>query len=93
MKNSELEKYFRVLANRRRIEILLLLSDRGPICVNDLASAIKLSFKSTHKHLYQLLYMGFLEKERRGTLVFYNLSDDLNSLHKYLLKPIIKQHI
>lgn len=90
MKNSEWEKYFRVLANRRRLEVIKLLSDRGPTCVNDIAAAIKLSFKSTHKHLYQMLNLGFLEKERHGALVFYNLSANLSAWQKYLLKPIIK---
>ncbi len=88
MKNNELEKYFRVLANRRRLEILQLLSRRGAMPVKDIAENIKLSFKSTHKHLYQLLQLGFIEKERQGLLVFYEISASLSYWQNYLLKPV-----
>jgi len=89
MRNAELERYYRALANRKRLEIVQLLAKQGPLPVKDIAELIKLSFKSTHKHLHHLLQIGFLDKERRRNLVFYNLAQDRLALHRHLLKPAI----
>jgi len=89
MRNAELERYFRVLGNRKRLEILQLLRQRGPLSVTHVARGIKLSLKSTHKHLHLLLQAGFLEKERHQETVHYRLSDELSRWHRYLLKSVL----
>ncbi|MEK7496714.1 MAG: helix-turn-helix transcriptional regulator [Patescibacteria group bacterium] len=89
MKHYELERYYKALGNRRRLEIILLLNKHGATCVTDIALGIKLSIKSTHKHLTNLYNIGFLIKNRRANVVYYNLSDELNSCHNQLLKPLI----
>jgi len=91
MRSAELERWFKVLGNRKRLDILRLLEQRQQLSVTDIANGIKLSLKSTHKHLHQLLQTGFLEKERRQFNVHYRLADELSALHRYWLKPILKK--
>ncbi|MDP3986169.1 MAG: helix-turn-helix domain-containing protein [Candidatus Veblenbacteria bacterium] len=90
MRTTELERWFRVLGNRKRLDILRLLERRKSLSVTDVALGIKLSLKSTHKHLHQLLQTGFLDKERKQFNVHYRLADELTPLHRYLLQPVLK---
>lgn len=90
MKNAELERCFRSVANRKRLEILQLLAREGELPLRDVAERIKLSSKSTHKHLQQLLQTGYAEKERRRDLVFYRLDTDASQFHKSVLKFVLR---
>jgi len=56
-----LEKVYKALGARKRLEILKLLADGKELAVGDIAAAIHLSFKSTSKHLVLLRQVGFLE--------------------------------
>jgi DNA-binding transcriptional ArsR family regulator len=80
MKASELERLLKVLANRRRLEILNVLRKRKEANVSEIAEAIKLSFTSTSKHLTMLERMGFVEKEQKSLNVFYRIALDAPSL-------------
>ena len=69
----ELEKQLKALANRRRLGILKSLKSKKRQCVGEIAVAIKLSFKSTSKHLGILYAAGILEKEQTNLTVSYSL--------------------
>jgi len=71
MKEADLERQLKVLANRRRLAILSLLRRKREMSVSDIAEAIRLSFTSTSKHLTMLERAGFVEKEQRSLNVFY----------------------
>ncbi len=79
MKISEktLERYFKALANRRRLMILRTLKAMKRGAVGEIAAAIGLSFKATSKHLGILYSVGFLEKEQESLTVYYALAKDL----------------
>ncbi len=72
-----LERYYKALANRRRLMILRVLKAKKRASVGEIASAIGLSFKATSKHLGILYSVGFLEKEQESLTVFYSLPSDL----------------
>lgn len=74
MKESDLERLLKVLANRRRLSILNTLRKRKESSVSDIAESIRLSFTSTSKHLTMLARAGFLEKEQRSLNVYYRLA-------------------
>ena len=74
MKEVELERQLKVLANRRRLAILSLLRRKREMSVSDIAEAIRLSFTSTSKHLTMLERAGFVEKEQRSLNVFYRIA-------------------
>jgi DNA-binding transcriptional ArsR family regulator len=77
MKN--MEKILKALANRRRLAILKYLKNHREAPVAEIAGAIKLSFKSTSKHLVILSAVDLVEKEQRSLQMFYRLSNDIAS--------------
>ncbi|KKU49271.1 hypothetical protein A3H10_04230 [Candidatus Uhrbacteria bacterium RIFCSPLOWO2_12_FULL_46_10] len=66
----QLSKLFRVLGNERRLRILTLL-ERGPRTVDSIAENLKLSVKSTSKHLLRLEEAGLVGREAKGRYVYY----------------------
>ncbi|GBE16394.1 DNA-binding transcriptional repressor ArsR [bacterium BMS3Abin15] len=71
---KDLEKILKALANRRRLAILKYLKHKGTATVTDIAREIKLSFRSTSKHLGILSAFDIIEKNQEGPQVFYELS-------------------
>jgi DNA-binding transcriptional ArsR family regulator len=77
MKERELEKVLKAFANKRRIAIISILKNQKEASVSDIAEKIKLSFKSTSKHLGILSSIDIVEKEQRSSQVFYKIAIDL----------------
>jgi len=71
---DELTRDLRALANKRRLTILKYLKRTGEASVSDIASEIKLSFKSTSRHLSVLTGAYILEKEQTGLTVMHNIA-------------------
>ncbi|OGG60464.1 hypothetical protein A3C86_01185 [Candidatus Kaiserbacteria bacterium RIFCSPHIGHO2_02_FULL_49_16] len=85
MREVELERQLKVLANRRRLAILNLLRKRKDVNVSDVADTIRLSLTSTSRHLNMLERMGFVEKEQRSLNVYYRItSNPADSLREML---------
>jgi len=70
-----LERIFKALANRRRLAIIKFLKINNEASVGQTAHAIKLSFRSTSKHLNILVAAEMLEKEQRGLQMYYRLRE------------------
>jgi len=70
---KKLERLLKALANRRRIEILRYLSKHERATVGVVSEYIKLSFKSTSKHLNLLKSVEAIESEQVGLSVHYSL--------------------
>ena len=88
MNNKELEKILKALANKRRIMVLKYLKQSGKVSVGDIAEHIKLSFKSTSRHLNVLSSVDVLEKEQVGLTVFYFLPKTNHPMTSKLLSII-----
>ena len=88
MKEKELEKIFKALANRRRLSIISLLKNEKDLSVGNIAEKIKLSFKSTSKHLSILASVDIIEKEQKSSQVFYKISPNLNESIRKILSSI-----
>ena len=71
----ELERLLRVLADRHRLRIanMLLQADGEPICVCEFIPVLGLSQPTVSYHLKQLAEAGIVERERRGSFVYYRL--------------------
>ena len=80
MKEVELERGLKILANRRRLAILNLLRKKKEASVTDVSEYIRLSFTSTSKHLTMLERAGFVEKEQRSLNVFYRIAPDVSPI-------------
>ncbi len=88
MKEKELEKILKALANKRRILILKYLKSKGTASVGDIASQIKLSFKATSRHLMVLLHADAVEKDQAGPMMIYCLPKTAHPLVKKLFDLI-----
>ncbi|MDP1688762.1 MAG: metalloregulator ArsR/SmtB family transcription factor [bacterium] len=82
---KELEKTLKAFANKRRLEMVKYIKRKHEAPVGDIAKEIKLSFKSTSKHLSILLSADILEREQRSLQMFYRL----NLTQKAVAKQII----
>lgn len=86
MKNDikTIERILKALANRRRLAIVRHLKKKKEATVSDITEAIKLSFKSTSRHLALLSAADVVEKEQRGIEVWYRLSSECHHIAKYI---------
>ena len=79
-KDKELEKVLKALANRRRLAILRFVEKEKQVSVGKMAEELKLSFKSTSKHLAVLVAAGVLDKEQHSSQMFFYLSPVMHRL-------------
>ncbi len=82
MNTKKAEKILRALANARRIEIVKFLKRRKVAIVGEISEAIKLSFKSTSRHLTVLSSAGILDREQQSLFVHYRIASPMSSLSK-----------
>jgi DNA-binding transcriptional ArsR family regulator len=85
MNTNNLEKIYKALGNRRRLDILRFLSQNEAATVFDIAEKIHLSFRSTSKHLQILKQVGFLENEQVRFAQHYHLAEDKSQILKQAL--------
>ena len=81
---KEYEKTLKALANRRPLQILKYLKSKKTATVTDIAEHIKLSFKSTSKHLAVLFGAGIVDKEQKSLSMFYSVAEPLPKIAKYI---------
>ncbi|OGI71856.1 hypothetical protein A3J61_00730 [Candidatus Nomurabacteria bacterium RIFCSPHIGHO2_02_FULL_38_15] len=79
------EKILKALANHRRLEILKFIKNKKQTTVGNIAEHIKLSFKSTSKHLAVLYNAGILEKEQKNLSMFYSIDKSLHKIAKSVI--------
>ena len=77
---NQTEKIFKALANRRRLKIVEYLKGGKKASVSELAGHLKLSFKSTSKHLAVLKNADIVESEQVSMARFYRLARPLKSI-------------
>ena len=82
---KELEKPLKALANRRRLAIVKYLKQNREASVGEIASAIKLSFRATSRHLGVLAAADILDKEQRSLAVYYRLATPLPKTAKAII--------
>ncbi|MBI2086565.1 MAG: winged helix-turn-helix transcriptional regulator [Candidatus Zambryskibacteria bacterium] len=88
MKEKELERILKALANKRRLAIISFLRKKKEANVGDIAEVIRLSIKSTSRHLTILFGADLLDREQRNTEVFYSLTSSLPELFLPLIKSL-----
>lgn len=87
----KLAKIFKALGNERRLTILKILSRRQFLSVGQIADGLKLSVRSTSKHLLILEAAGLVSRRQRRLNVFYSLPDlKKKSLTSALLRLLKK---
>ncbi len=81
-------RLFKVLASDRRLMIINLLHLRSELSVGSIAQGIKLSLKSTSKHLLILERAGLVASEQKSRAVYYRLNQDWPVFRKALARLI-----
>ena len=84
----ELERSLKALANQRRLAILKHLKENQEATVGELAVAIKLSFKSTSRHLAVLLATNIVDRDQRSTQMFYRLVPAQKSVVRHVISLV-----
>ena len=85
---KDLEKILKALANRRRLAIIKYLKNNREAPVGEIAGAIRLSFRSTSKHLGILSAADIIDKEQRNLQIFYRLADNQKPAVSAILKLV-----
>ncbi|PRO66513.1 transcriptional regulator [Alkalicoccus urumqiensis] len=70
------EKKFKALADQKRLHLLHLLCNDGPMCVCDIAEYIHLPQSKLSYHLKILYDAGLLDREQRGTWNYYRIRNE-----------------
>lgn len=69
--------FFKLLADKTRLQALLLIAAEDELCVCELMAALGQSQPKISRHLAMLRKAGLLLDRRQGQWVFYRLSPDL----------------
>lgn len=79
------EAVLKVLANRRRIAMLLVLRRRGEMHVGGLADELRLPLKTVSRNLRLLERAGMALSDLRHGRVFYRLNPDAPPLGRLVI--------
>ncbi len=71
---KQMERHLKGLANHYRIEILLLISDRGVVTFDQIVEKIEANPKTLHVHTMKLYNSGLINKDHKGRFVEHKLS-------------------
>lgn len=71
---KQIERYFKGVANYRRIEILFLIERSWGISLEKIAEVLEYEIKNTFQHVQKLSYAGLVNKKHNGKMVEHTLS-------------------
>lgn len=85
----ELERLFKVLADRNRVKILniLLRADGQAVCVCEFTDQLGLAQPTVSYHLKLLRDAGLLEREKRGTFAYFRVRLEAMERLRSLMEP------
>ena len=85
MKSDNLERYFRALANKRRLKLIVYLNKNGELELNKIVQDKKLPYKTVFRNLSILRTAGFLESRIYKSKVYFRLNNKQNPAIESLL--------
>ncbi|MCK4256949.1 winged helix-turn-helix transcriptional regulator [candidate division WOR-3 bacterium] len=85
---NELMRLFKAVANKRRLEILRLLSSKGEKNVSEVAECMDISIMSASRHLLQLERVGLLKNRQQSIWIYYSINDKPSPIAKNVLQLI-----
>lgn len=93
MQTKELASLFKALSEPIRLRILILLLEKGELCVCDLVDTLSLSQSVISRHLAYLRHNDIVMAKREGVWMYYQLTDyaqlDLKSLLNFIQQNIL----
>ncbi|MBU1046839.1 winged helix-turn-helix domain-containing protein [Patescibacteria group bacterium] len=70
-----LELYFKAVANKKRIKILILIKERPNLNVEEISDILKINYQTGASHTQRLEKVGFIYKNYKGSVVNHKISD------------------
>lgn len=77
--------FLKALSDPTRLKIVQLLNQKQALCVCDIISDLDQPQPTISRHLNQLKQIGILESERKGTWIWYSISQELPSWGKAVI--------
>lgn len=68
------EAKFKALSDRKRLQVMFELTQKGSVCVCDLAEIVDMPQSKLSYHLKILLDAGLIIRETKGTWSYYELN-------------------
>lgn len=81
---KQMERHLKGIANHYRIEILLLLSQKGNMTLEGIISAVNANEKTIGEHTRRLFIAGLVNKRYRGKFVEHSLTPYGKNFVKFL---------
>lgn len=72
--SRQLERYFKGVANHRRIDILKLVNKQEGITLVGIAETLNCDIKTISQHTQKLVQAGLLNKRYKGKYITHSLS-------------------
>ena len=77
--------FLKALSDPTRLKIVQLLNQKQALCVCDIISELHQPQPTISRHLNQLNQIGILKSERKGTWIWYSISQELPSWGKAVI--------
>lgn len=77
--------FLKALSDPTRLKIVQLLNQKQALCVCDIINELDQPQPTISRHLNQLKQIGILESERKGTWIWYSISQALPSWGKAVI--------
>jgi len=88
---KKINQLFKALSEETRLRIIALLL-AGELCVCDLMAVLDMPQSTISRHLSYLLHAGWVEGERRGVWMYYQLAVCQDTLQSDLL-AVLTDHL
>ncbi len=86
MKNSkQIERHVKGIANHRRIDILLLISQGKGITLDNISKILDCNFKTISGHTLKLVNAGLVDKNYNGRYILHSVSPYGKIFVKFIL--------
>ncbi len=80
--------FLKALSDPTRLKIVQLLHRKDTLCVCDIISELDQPQPTISRHLNQLKQVGILKSERKGTWMWYAVSNDLPEWGKVIITAL-----
>jgi ArsR family transcriptional regulator len=91
---KEAARFFKVLADESRLNMLWLLFNRRELCVCDIMAVLEITQSKASRHLATMRNLGIVSDRREGQWSYYSLcavEDRLAQEHLKLLKATLSR--
>ena len=86
LKPRQIERIVKGFANHRRVQIVTLLEETPEFSVQEIATKLKINYKTASEHVRRIANAGLINKRNRSSEVLHILSPLGQSILKFLRK-------